>query len=643
MPVVTFLPSYRKIEVTAGTTVLDAARRAGLQMNVVCGGIGKCGKCIVYVKSGRVEFDRQKYGRFFTPGELGRGACLACVTGVVSDIDVTVPEGSLIQEQKILIEGLDITTAFRPSVLKYHVTLSPPTLEDPSPDLNRLLDAIHRAQGPPPEKIFAPLGVLRRIPEILRSAEWDVTATVGLQPPGKYWLLNVEAGDTSGRLFGASIDLGTTTVVAYVWDLISGKVAGIASNYNRQISCGEDILSRVNFGRRSGLIKLQALAAESINTAITNAANHARIDRDDIYEVMVAGNTVMTHMLLGIDPAYIISEPYVPVVRRSINTAASNLDLSVAPTAGVFAFPAVSDFIGGDIVADVLACGMGASDEVSLMIDIGTNFEVVLGNNEWMFSCAGAAGPALEGGEVLFGMRANPGAIEQVTVDPVTLRPGWRTINGIKPKGICGSGLIDLLAELLTSCVIDRTGMIDTTIDHPRIRQGDHAAEYVVAFANEAGIEKDLVVTENDVKSLIMSKASVLAACQVLMNVAGITHSEIGTVFFSGGFGNYINKQNAITIGLIPEVPLDRIKNIGNGAINGANIALINRDERRTLDVIADNIAYVELNAEPSFMEEYTSASFLPHTDLGRFPGVSAMLSQCRIRAHANGIRKTEA
>lgn len=643
MPVVTFLPSYRKVEVPKGATILDAARKAGLQMNVICGGIGKCGKCIVYVKSGKADFDRQKYGRFFTPSELDRGACLACTTAVQSDLDVTVPEGSLIQEQKILIEGLDLTTAFRPSVFKYHVTLSAPTLEDPSPDLTRLVDAIHRERGPEPTKIFAPLDVLRRIPEILRTADWDVTATVGLQPPGKYWLLNIEAGDTSDRLYGASIDLGTTTVVAYIWDLVMGTVAGIASNYNRQISCGEDILSRVNFGRKSGLSKLQTLAAESINTAITNAANHAGIDRDDIYEVMVAGNTVMTHMLLGIDPAYIISEPYVPVVRRSINTAASSLGLSVAPTAGVFAFPAVSDFIGGDIVADVLACGMGERAEVSLMIDIGTNFEVVLGNSEWMFSCAGAAGPALEGGEVLFGMRANPGAIERVTIDPATLAPRWTTINDLKPKGICGSGLIDLLAELLTACVIDRNGLIDTTIDSPRVRRGDHVAEYVVVFADETGIGKDLVVTENDVRSLIASKASVLAACAVLMNMAGITHDDIDTIFFAGGFGNYINKQNAITIGLIPEVPLDRIKNIGNGAINGANIALINRDERRTLGLIAENIAYIELNAEPSFMDEYTSSSFLPHTDAALFPGVSAMLDRCRLRAHANGARRTEA
>ncbi len=644
MPVVTFLPSYRKVEVGKGSTILDAARKAGLQMNVVCGGVGKCGKCIVYVRSGKVAFDRQKYGRFFTPEELERGACLACTTEVHSDLDVSVPETSLIQEQKILIEGLDITTAFLPSVFKYHVTLSAPTLEDPSPDLTRLLEGIHRQRhGPAPTKIFAPLGVLRRIPEILRAADWDVTATVGLQPPGKYLLLNVEAGDTSDRLYGVSIDLGTTTVVAYIWDLVSGTVAGISSNYNRQISCGEDILSRVNFGRKSGLAKLQALAAESINTAITSAADQAGIDREDIYEVMVAGNTVMTHMLLGIDPAYIISEPYVPVVRRSINTAAPDLGLQVAPTAGVFAFPAVSDFIGGDIVADVLASGMGDRDEVSLMLDIGTNFEVVLGNSEWMFSCAGAAGPALEGGEVLFGMRANPGAIERVTIDPATLEPWYRTINDVKPMGICGSGLIDLLAELLTACVIDRNGLIDTTIDSPRVRRGDHTAEYVLAFADRTGLGKDLVVTENDIKSLIMSKASVLAACAVLMNVAGITHDEIGTIYFSGGFGNYINKQNAITIGLIPEVPLDRIKNIGNGAINGANIALINRDERRTLSLIAERIAYIELNAEPSFMEEYTSSSFLPHTDAALYPGVSAMLDRCRVRAHENGVRHTEA
>lgn len=631
MPVVTFLPSYRKAEVEFGATVLEAAQRAGLNMNVVCGGQGKCGKCIVYRKSGRVAFERQQYSRFFTQGELEKGALLACEAFVNGDLEIVVPESSLIQEQKILIEGLDLTTAFRPSVMKYHVTLSPPTLEDPSPDLTRLLDGVEKVHGPKTEQVFVPLGALRSVPQILRDGNWDVTATVALMPPGRFWLIDLEEGDTSDRLYAAAVDLGSTTVVACIWDLVRGKVVGIASNYNRQISCGEDILSRVNFARKNGLSRLQTLATESINAALTAAANNAGIDRDDIYEVMVAGNTVMTHMFLGIDPAYMIAEPYVPVVRRSINTEAASIGISVARNAGLFVFPGVSDYIGGDIVADVLACRMGEREEISLMIDIGTNFEVVLGNNEWMFSCAGAAGPALEGGEVLFGMRANPGAIEQITIDPDTLKPTYSTINQVKPKGICGSGLIDLLAELLTSCVIDRNGLIDTTIENPRVRKGEYYAEYVVVWKEEAGTDKDIVITQNDIKNLIMSKASVLGACSTLMKVAGITHEEIDTIYFSGGFGNYLNKQSAITIGLIPEVQLDQIKNIGNGALMGANIALINRDQRRTLDLIARNIAYIELNAEPSFMDEYTQSSFLPHTDLSLFPNVSALLDRCRL------------
>ena len=631
MRTVTFLPSYRKIEVERGTTVLDAAQRAGLSMNVVCGGQGKCGKCVVYIQSGRAEFDRQKFGRFFTQAELDKGACLACEATVQGDIHVVVPESTLIQEQKILVDGRENAIDFRPSVKKYYVELQPPSLADPSPDLSRLLWGIQKGGGPVAEKMYAPLEVLREIPAILRHSDWKVTATIGLVPGG-YRLLDLQENDTSARVFGASCDLGSTTVVVYLWDLVTGKVVSVASNYNRQISCGEDILARVNYARKNGLVRLQALAAESINQAITEASNSAGIDREDIYEVVVAGNTVMTHMLLGIDPAYMIAEPYVPVVRRALSVAASRIGITCNPNGGVFAFPAVSDFIGGDIIADILACGMAEREEISLLVDIGTNFEVVLGNKEWMFSCAGAAGPALEGGEVLYGMRANPGAIEKITIDPATLDPKYTTINGIKPRGICGSGLIDLLAELLAACVIDRTGRINTGITSPRIRTNGHFPEYVIAWAKETEIGKDIVITENDIKNLIMSKASVHAACVTLMKEAGVTRHEIATIYFAGAFGNYLDKKNATIIGLIPEIGFDQITNIGNGAVAGATSALMNRRSRKTLDEIAYKIAYIDQNAESSFMDEYTGSTFLPHTDLTLFPRVQKLLEACRIR-----------
>jgi len=631
MRTVTFLPSYRKVEVERGTTILDAAQRSGLNMNVVCGGQGKCGKCVVYIQSGKTEFDRQKYGRFFTEAELARGACLACETIVQGDLHVVVPESTLIQDQKILVDGHDIPIDLRPSVKKYFVELQPPTLSDPSPDLSRLLWGIQKSGGPVAEKMYAPLEVLREIPGILRHSEWHVTGTIALVPGG-YRLIDLQENDTSGRVYGAAVDLGSTTVVVYLWDLVTGKVVSVASNYNKQISCGEDILARVNFARKNGLSRLQTLATESINQALTTASNSAGIDREDIYEVVVAGNTVMTHMLLGIDPAYMIAEPYVPVVRRALSVAAGRIGITCNPNGGLFVFPAVSDFIGGDIIADILACGMAEREEIALLIDIGTNFEVVLGNKEWMFSCAGAAGPALEGGEVLFGMRANPGAIEKLTIDPETLNPAFSTINRIKPRGICGSGLIDLLAELLSACIIDRTGRINTGIDNPRIRTSGHVPEFVIAWAHETEIGKDIVVTENDIKNLIMSKASVHAACVTLMKEAGVTRREISTIYFAGAFGNYLDKKNATIIGLIPEIGFEHIKNIGNGAVAGANIALVNRRARKTLDEIAYKIAYIELNAESSFMDEYTSSSFLPHTDLALFPMVQKLLETCRIR-----------
>ncbi len=630
MPTVTFLPTYRKILVEPGMTLLEAAQRAGIQVNVVCGGQGKCGKCKMVVKSGRVRFDADKFARFFSPAELADGACLSCQTVPEDDVQIFIPESSLIQEQKILIESLGMETAFHPSVWKYYLELTPPTLEDPSPDLTRLVWAIQKRGGPAAEKIYAPLEVLRSIPRVLRDSGWKVTATVELVPGG-YRLIDLEKGNTEKNLYGVAIDLGTTTIVVYIRSLVDGKVAGVASNYNRQISCGEDILSRVNYARRSGLSKLQALAAESINIAITGAANAAGIDREDIYEVVVAGNTIMTHILMGIDPAYMIEEPYVPVVRRYLTTSALRVGIQIHQGGGVFIFPAVSDFIGGDIIADILASGMAEQDEVSLLIDIGTNFEVVLGNREWMFSCAGAAGPALEGGEVLFGMRANPGAIERISVYPTDLSVHYETINREKPQGICGSGLVDLLAELLRACVIDRTGRINTGIANPRIRQGAYFPEFVVAWKEETDIGKDIVITENDIKNLIMSKASILAACITLMNEAGITRHDIANIHFSGAFGNYLSKENAILIGLVPEIPVERLKNIGNGAVAGANIALVDRKKRKKLDEIAKNIAYIELNAETSFMDEYTRSTFLPHTDLSLFPEVEQVLDRCRL------------
>jgi len=631
MRTVTFLPSYRKIDVARGSTILEAAQRAGLNINVVCGGQGKCGKCVVYVQSGKTEFDLQKYPQFFNEDELKKGACLACETTVQGDLQVLVPESTLIQEQKILVEGWEGEIELHPSVRKYFVELQPPTLTDPSPDLTRLLWGIQKSGGPVAEKIYVPLEVMREIPTLLRHSDWKVTGTIALVPGG-YRLIDLQENDTSKRIYGAAVDLGSTTVVAYLWDLVSGSVVAVASNYNKQISCGEDILARVNFARKNGLTKLQALAAESINAALTTASNSAGIDREDIYEVVVAGNTVMTHMLLGIDPAYIIAEPYVPVVQRALSVAANRIGIAGNQNCGLFVFPAVSDFIGGDIIADILSCGMSEREEISLLIDIGTNFEIVLGNREWMFSCAGAAGPALEGGEVLFGMRANPGAIEKITVDPITLNPAYTTINTIKPRGITGSGLIDLLAELISACIIDRTGRINTSVENKRVRTGSHFPEFVVAWARETDIGKDIVITENDIKNLIMSKASIHAACVTLMKEAGVTRHDISSIYFAGAFGNYLDKKNATIIGLIPEIEIDRIKNIGNGAVTGANLALINRRERKTLDEIARKIAYIELNAEPSFMDEYTSSTFLPHTDLTLFPGVQKLLETCRLR-----------
>jgi len=416
-------------------------------------------------------------------------------------------------------------------------------------------------------------------------------------------------------------------VVVYLVDFNDGRVIDTASAYNAQISCGEDVISRIIYSQRGdGLAHLQRLVIGTINDLLAEMAGRNKIRLTEINEVTVAGNTTMTHLFLGLDPKYIREEPYIPTVSTPPRVSAAELGLRVNPQASIYCMPSVGSYVGGDITSGVLSSGLFITDKLTLFIDIGTNGEMVLGNKDWLLACACSAGPAFEGGGVRHGMRATAGAIEDIWIHRRTFEPTFRTIGNRPALGICGSGLIDLLAEMFITGVIDKSGRINRTLPTPRVRMGEHGPEYVVAWAAETGLGHDIVITEPDINNLLRAKAAIYAGFSVLCRSVGINLADVEQILIGGAFGQYINVEKAIQIGLLPDMPWEKFKYLGNTSALGAYTALLCTDMRREVVDIAKKMTYLELSADNTFMDEYTSALFLPHTNLDAFPSVKALL-----------------
>ncbi len=451
---------------------------------------------------------------------------------------------------------------------------------------------------------------------------WVLDATV---PPR---LLAVEPGDRTQRNFGLAIDIGTTSVMVYLVDFIDGRVVDVASAYNAQISCGDDVISRIIYSQRSdGLARLQQLVVGTINDLLHEIAARNRIELNEINEVTASGNTTMTHLFLGLDPKYIREEPYIPTISLPPRVSAGKLGVNVNPHASVYCMPSVGSYVGGDTTSGVLSSGLFLSDQLTLFIDIGTNGEIVLGNKEWLVSCACSAGPAFEGGGVRSGMRATAGAIEDVWIDAQTLEPSYRTVDDAPPRGICGSGLIDLVAELFVTGVIDKSGRLRRDLGTPRVREGLGGVEYVVAWAGKSREVATVAVSESDIASLVRAKAAVYAGFSVLCRSVGVELADVEQIIIGGAFGQYINVEKAIQVGLLPDQPWERFTYLGNTSALGAYTALLCTGMRREVVKIAGRMTYLELSADNSFMEEYTSALFLPHTDLESFPSVRPLVA----------------
>jgi uncharacterized 2Fe-2S/4Fe-4S cluster protein (DUF4445 family) len=623
---VVFSKYGKNAQLSDGKNILDAAKNVNIEISAVCGGRGLCGKCRIVVKEGAQNLGAVSHleTMSLSKEELAAGYRLACCAlgkGEGTTL-VEVPPESRVEQQRLLVAGIETTVASNPSVKKFLVRLSGSSLENVKPDIEILSEGLVRQGLSPSMKIGH--DALTRLPTAIRKGDWSVTVTLEDQE-----IICVEPGDTTKSTYGIAVDVGSTKIAAYLLDLNEGKVVATASTPNPQIPFGEDIISRVFYASESdkNLKQLQGVVIAGINKLLLETCESAGVNVAEVYDAVLVGNTVMHHIFLGISPRFVAMSPYPPAISSSISVRAKDIGLKINPAAYVYVPPNVAGFVGADAVADVLATELYKSKSLSIMIDVGTNTEIVLGNDQRTISCSAASGPAFEGGHIEFGMRAEPGAIENVYIDPTNLEPGLKTVGDARPRGICGSGIVDAVAAMLKSGIINKFGLINTKLNNRRIRT-DPVRQYILSWKEENDLGHDIAVTQLDVQEIQLAKAAIYAGATILMKHLHVEPREIQKVFLAGAFGTYVDPQSAVIVGMYPDVPLERVQFVGNAAGSGARMALLSKDVRETSDQIAQRIDYVELAADPSFQHEFTEAMQLPHKDLTRFPTVAQLIKR---------------
>ena len=637
---VRFLPHDKEITFAASGSVLHAAMEAGVHVNASCGGEGFCGKCRVIIEKGRIEggiSDR------LSSEDIEAGYRLACQSRIKSDLTVRVPVESEIDAsvlnlvpprrtariQQMNLDDLKSKGLFIPPVEKRYLELPEPTSADNLADTSRLVGFLRHNYDE--HRLVVRLPVIRKIPGIFRQAGFKVTVTLDrpVFEGGKSHIINIEAGDTTSRNFAIAVDIGTTTVYGQLIDLITGRVLAEQGDFNGQISYGEDIISRIIYAEKpGGLDTLHKVVIGTINRIIDDVIQISGVDRQQISTITFAGNTTMLQILLKIDPTFIRLSPYVPAATLYPAVRAVDLGIDLVDHATALVVPSISSFIGGDIVAGVMGSGIHLSDQLSLFIDIGTNAEIVIGNKDWLVCAACSAGPAFEGGGIQFGMRAEHGAIEDFSVDPYSLEPMILTVGDIRPRGICGSGLISIVARLFEAGIIDNIGKFDCDRKSDRLREKDGIYEYILARGKKTLIGRDIVITENDIGNLIRAKGAIYSGCQTLLKEVGLKIADIDRIILAGGFGSHIDIEMAMSIGLLPEIDPEKITYIGNGSLLGARMCALTNQIRKDVVNVMKKMTNFELSETPSFMAHYIAALFLPHTDLDLFPKLKGRLER---------------
>lgn len=642
---VTFLPYNKSIEISRATDLLSTAIKLGIKIFNSCGGEGVCGRCKVIIRKG--EFNTEFSGRI-SGDERKKGYVLACRTTPKSDLIVEVPPESRIEEMEILTAELKAERLYglytpaeeiekMPSVerrifthgplsTKVYLKLPPPTLQDSISDLERLYRELRKNYEIP--IMQTGLANIRNLGKILRESNWKVTAILGNRNRTTEIVI-VEPGDTTKINFGVALDIGTTTVVAYLVNLNTQEVLGAKASYNRQIDFGEDVISRIIIAEDPhGLEKLHHAIVDTVNDLIQKLAQDQGINLNDIYAITVAGNTTMIHLLLKVDPTYIRREPYVPTANFVPVIRAAEAGVKIHPRGLLSCIPGVSSYVGGDITAGVLASGMHKTKEISMLIDLGTNGELVLGNQDWLICCSTSAGPCFEGGGIKWGIRAMKGAIQRVEIKDNVVKSS--TIGDTKPKGICGSGIIDIIGELLENELIERSGKFKENCCK-RLITGEER-EFIIAYRDETEVLQDITITESDIKNVIHSKGAIYTGAEVLLKHTGLSFKDVKYFFISGGLGTYLDIEKAIMIGLLPDLSRERFVFLGNSSITGAKMCLLSQEAYDEAEAIAKKMTYIDLSTNPEFMNNYSASLFLPHTDMDKFPSVKKILEKSRNR-----------
>lgn len=631
---VTFLPENKEIEVEEGTTLLQAAEKADVFINNLCGGEGLCGECRVQIVSGNAQPDKHTLG-FLTGEEIEHGFVLACQTKVTNDLTAMVPVKSLAEQEKILMTGSPVVygepekvvltkrpreraTSYDPLVKKAYLPLPTPTLQDNISDIDRITRELRKVT--PYQDFEISLACLQNLADKLRENDWKVTATIARHNnTGR--ILKIDEGDTSNRNYGLAIDIGTTTVVVQLIHLKTGKILATKGSHNLQARYGEDVISRMVFACVRGSVDpVHKAVIANINNLTRALTKDCHINQEDIDVIVAAGNTTMSHFLLNLRPCAIRLEPYVPTATVYPQILAREVDIEISKQGILETLPSVASYVGGDIVAGVLACGMADRPETRCLIDIGTNGEIVIGNNEWLVCCSASAGPAFEGAGAQSGMRATAGAIEKVEIKDGTVQ--YETIGKVKARGICGSGLIDVIYEMVRNGIIDQNGKFNTTRQNPRLNVEDGDLRYLIVPASESETGQPITISEAEIANLMKSKGAVFAAIKSLTDYVGLSFDRFDNIYVAGGFGSSLNIPKAIAIGLLPDIDTKRMQFIGNSSLTGARMALMSIANFEKTMAIARRMTNIELSNYTPFMNEFIAALFLPHTDSRLFPSV---------------------
>lgn len=591
---VTFEPVGKKVE-DEPDTILEIARRNGVLIRSDCGGKGVCGKCKVVVIDYRGSLsditDHER--KHLIEEEISKGYRLACQARVEEGrATIFIPPESRLERRKVAGLTIEKEVELNPAVRKVYAEIQPPSIEDQLPDYDRLT----RALG----DFSLDLETLSEMPKLLREAEWRVTAT--------FWngrLIDLEKGDVSDRCYGVAVDVGSSKIICHLVDLKSGETIATGYSDNPQVAYGEDIVSRITYASKSAenRKRLQTVVVETVNQIIAELCNESGVDLGHVYEVMIVGNSVMHHLFFGIEPRFIGVSPFTPAVRRGVSFPAEDVGLRINRKGYVSSLPLVAGFVGADAVANIAITGIHKAEEISMVIDIGTNTEIVIGNREKLGVCSAPSGPAFEGAHITFGMKAISGAIDSVRIERDEVI--YTTIDNAKAKGLCGTGLIDLIAELYRNGIINRNGKF--VKDHSRIIV-DGVPKFVVAKAEETEFGKPITVSEKDINELLMAKGAIKSGWMILSERLGIEPDKIERIYLAGSFGRHINVENAKVIGLLPDIPSEKITFAGDTAVGGAKMALKSVRVRDEMEDVVSRLNYVELSVEKNFYSVFVRA-----------------------------------